>query len=188
MLIRETSPPSSEPVTLTELKAHCRIDGTDEDIYLTSLITAARKAIERRLDIAGITRTLEIVLDRFPRYDHLPIRLPVSPLIAVSSITYRDSDGVTQTWSNTEYEVIAGEGGYIIADINYGYPDTDTLAGCVTITGTFGYASVPGDFAHAVKLLAAAWYENREAVGDRVMTPIPNGLKFILDGLRQRAY
>ena len=38
--------PYGEPVTLTEAKAHCRVDDTDSDTYITALIQAAREHAE----------------------------------------------------------------------------------------------------------------------------------------------
>lgn len=186
MLIRETIAPVDEPVTLSELKAHSRIDGTDEDTYLTSLINASRVTIEQLLGVAGELRTLEIVLDDFPRHSCLPIRLPFSPLVSISSIVYRDSSGDEQTWSSDRYRAITGAGGYVTPVHHYEYPDTDKLPGCVTLTGVFGSASVPENFKHAVKLLAASWYEMRESVGDRQSYRIPHGFGFILDSLRSQ--
>ena len=41
-LTRQT-PPAVEPVTLSEAKAHLRVDSTDDDAYIATLITAARE-------------------------------------------------------------------------------------------------------------------------------------------------
>ena len=46
-----TTPPTAEPVALADVKAHLRLAITDDDAYITSLITAARRAIESRYGI-----------------------------------------------------------------------------------------------------------------------------------------
>ena len=35
------TPPAAQPVTLPEAKAHCRVDGSDDDALITGLIAAA---------------------------------------------------------------------------------------------------------------------------------------------------
>ena len=46
---KRTGSPATEPVTLADAKAHLRVDGTDEDAYITGLIGVARVAAEERL-------------------------------------------------------------------------------------------------------------------------------------------
>ena len=47
MIIKVITAPTSEPITLAEAKAQCRVDGTDEDTLITSLIGAARQYTTR---------------------------------------------------------------------------------------------------------------------------------------------
>ncbi len=42
MTYAQTTPPTAEPLTLVEVKAHLRLDGGEEDALLLSLITTAR--------------------------------------------------------------------------------------------------------------------------------------------------
>ena len=57
MALVMTTGPVVEPLTLTEAKAHLRVDSTVEDPLISSLITAARQHIETTLTIALITQT-----------------------------------------------------------------------------------------------------------------------------------
>ena len=52
-----TTEPATEPLTLTEAKEHLRVDGTDEDTLITSIITVARKLCENYTNRAFITQT-----------------------------------------------------------------------------------------------------------------------------------
>ena len=64
-LIVQTAP-AVEPVTLAEAKAHCKVDISDDDAYISSLITMSRQYVEQILDISLISQTLEARYDTFP--------------------------------------------------------------------------------------------------------------------------
>ena len=46
MSLTLVSPPAAEPVTLAEAKSHLKLDTSDEDTLIASLITAARARAE----------------------------------------------------------------------------------------------------------------------------------------------
>ena len=92
---------STEPVTLTQAKAHLRIETSDDDTYITTLITIAREYCENITKRALATQTLELILDDFPSCDY--IKLPMSPVQSVTSIKYTDSDEDETTWSSDDY-------------------------------------------------------------------------------------
>ena len=52
-LTRQT-PPAVEPVTVAEAKAHLRVDISDDDTYIGTLITAAREWCEEYLDRSAL--------------------------------------------------------------------------------------------------------------------------------------
>ena len=70
MAYKVTGAPAKEPVTLTEAKAHLRIEQEidDEDDYVTALITAAREQVEIYCNRALITQTVQLKTDRFPGF------------------------------------------------------------------------------------------------------------------------
>lgn len=97
--------PNAEPVSISEAKTYCRIDsGSEDDPLVLSFITAARQAAEQELHRYLITQTLDAYFDAFPDYDDdYQILLP--PLQSVTSITYVDTNGATQTLATNQYSV-----------------------------------------------------------------------------------
>lgn len=166
-----------EPLAVGEVKAHLRIDDNASDDYLTALISAARQHVEEKLGRALITQTWRLVLDRFPCAETDPetgfwrdgrITLPRPRLISVSSITYVDTDGATQTLDPTLYQVDSySDPGRISPAFDEDWPLTREQMNAVTITYTAGYGAsasyLPTSILHAMKLLIGHWYENREA-------------------------
>jgi uncharacterized phiE125 gp8 family phage protein len=157
--------PTDEPITLDEAKEHCRVDVDDDDNYITSLIAAARRITESMTDRALITQTWRLKLDRFPCDC---IYVPRPPLASVSSITYVDTQGATQTWSSTEYRVDTDSYvGRITPAYGYTWPVLLPVINAVTITFVAGYGNadaVPQDLKQAMLMLIGHMYENREPV------------------------
>ena len=52
MALVMTSPPVCEPVTVDEAKTHLRVDGTHEDVLVSSLSLTSRLQIETSLSVA----------------------------------------------------------------------------------------------------------------------------------------
>ena len=88
--------PAFEPLSLSEAKAHLRVDVADEDALITALITAARQYIEARTGRMLPQRNFVVELDGFPD-GGADIVLPFPPVTAVASVSYFDTLGATQT-------------------------------------------------------------------------------------------
>src|SRR5689334_22352804 len=98
------TPPGSEPVTLQEAKDWCRGPTSADDTLITSLITVARRYVEKITSRALITQTWDYWLDCFPGsnwymlrtvmpalWDCWELRVPRPPLQSISSIKYIDT-------------------------------------------------------------------------------------------------
>lgn len=96
-----TTEPTSEPVTLDELKDSMRITGCDFDTDLTQLLTHCRKQAEQDSMRKFITQTVTLYMDEFPEEDEIELRL--MPISAVSSVKYYDTNGTLQTFSSSSY-------------------------------------------------------------------------------------
>ena len=137
--------PASEPITLAETKAHLRVDVDDENDLINTLRTAAREYGETVTHRAFLTQTWDDKRDYFPCSDEA-IWLPRAPLISVTSVTYVDTAGATQTWSASLYTVDAPTGpnarvGCIVPAYGQVYPATRGVVNAVTIRFVCGYGS-----------------------------------------------
>lgn len=176
--------PASEPVSLPELKAHCRVDSTHEDDYLTALIKAARQDSEIVQHRAFITQACVLKLDRFPTCDY--IDLPRPPLISVESITYTDSAGDVQTFSSSSYEEDTdGEPGRVYLAYGEAWPSNRGGRNSVTVNYTAGYGgaeAVPEIVKQVIMIKAAHWFENREpVVTGTIVSAVPETIKRLDD-------
>ena len=158
------SAPAEEPVTVTEAKAHLRVDDTNSDTLITSLIVAAREYAETFTRRALITQTWDWIADGFPG----TIVLPLPRLVSVTSITYIDSDGNSQTLAASTYTVDTdSEPGRIVPAFGKSWPVTRAVFNAVTVRFVAGYgaaAAVPQTIKQAMLLLIGHWYDHREAV------------------------
>lgn len=168
MTIEVYAEPSEEPVTLTEAKAHLRVTSTDDNDYIESLIRASRERAESYLRRSICTQTLEYSLDEFPA----EIDLPRAPVQSVTSITYTDTDGVSQTLSASLYQTnLRGTAnGRIKPTVDDAWPSTKSgVYNAVIVRYVAGYSlpsdspdSIPRAFKQAILLMVGEMYENRE--------------------------
>jgi uncharacterized phiE125 gp8 family phage protein len=141
---------------LATVKSHCRISGTEDDTYVTLLISAAVKTIERDTRLALAPRDIL----HSTRYDSClgRIDLPRGPFLSLDAITLHHSDGSTSDGDTDDWQHDGKLPGSLIPSDNYSPP-----AGKFTIAYTAGSDPVPADQQLLVMMLVAHWYEHREA-------------------------
>lgn len=177
-----TVAPASEPVSAAEAKAQCRIDGTAEDTWLATTIAAETAYIEKLCGICIVSRTLTAKCDSFADFANLPIL----PLGAVSSVSYVDAGGTTQTLSSSVYEVRSDNlTASIVLKSGQSWPSIQT-GSRITVTATAGFASVPPDLKLAVLLLVADRYDNRgnTVLGSNQPAEMPHAVTALLTNYR----
>lgn len=177
--------PAEEPLTATEAKAHLRVDNTDDDTYITSLITAARVHVENWLGKKLITQVLILHLDQFPQSAR-EIVLPYGPVQTVDSIAYLDSSGATATF--TTFREAIGEISRVVPTYGNVWPPTQPVIDAVQIEYTTGYGDaddVPKTIKQAMLLLIGNWYANREqVVVGTIVAELPQAVTALLSAER----
>lgn len=156
--------PGSEPVSLAEVKAQCRVDVADDDALLGMLIMAAREMAEHNTGRALITQTWELVVDAFPA----AFVLRKSPIASVVSVKYIDTAGTEQTLDLADTLLDKdSEPGYLVPAYGKGWPATQSVPNAVRVRYTAGYgeaADVPSSIKHWMLLAIGTWYAQRETL------------------------
>lgn len=198
-LTRQT-PPALEPVTLTEAKAHLRVDSTDDDVYIATLITAAREWVEQYLDRTLVHTQWVMRLDRFPPDSLQDIELPRPPVVASGTatavtLTYTAENGNTAAYSTSSFRVDrAATPGAVKALYGQTWPPHLEDDNSVSITWWAGYgasgSSVPAAVRHAILMLCSHWYETRGATVSTGAVPqdVPFGVRSLLDSMKWGTY
>lgn len=185
--LRLITGPSVEPISLNEVKAQLRIDGSADDTLLTSYIAAARAYVESTTGLALNTQTWEMTLHDWP-YGSNPIVLPKQPVQSITTITYADQANQTQTLASSVYEIdVTRTPAFITLTENSDWPDIYDKQAAITIRFVAGYgataASVPEPIRQAMLLLVGHWYANREQVtlgAGLTATQLPLGMDALL--------
>jgi len=118
-----------------EAKAHLRVSGTDDNTYIAGLVRAARMFVEQYSGHALVTAQY-----RMSRSTIEELELPWAPLQSITSATYVDSGGTTQTVGTSIYttDTYAMPGKFLLA-YNQTWPTVRGDNNCVTILYKAGW-------------------------------------------------
>lgn len=177
--------PTTEPLTLDEAKQHLRVDTSDDDGLIAGYILAARHWVESQ---AGpiISQTWDYTLEEWPICDgEYEIELPMKPVQSITSITYIDTNGDSQTLAADQYEAVLDDPTPSVVQA-YGavWPAVREKPAAITVRFVAGYgsiSSVPDPLRVAIMLLVGRFYEHREEVVVGV-TPsqVPMGVEALI--------
>ncbi len=161
--------PTAEPVTLLQLRDHLEVVDPAKNEYLEGLITVARQSLEEMTWSAFVTQTWDQWFDGFAS----PLRLSKPPVASITSVTYTDTAGDEQTLASSVYELGDDNGiGIVRLQADQEWVATQSHADVVKVRFATGVAvaSVKAGIKHAIKLLAAHLFENREplVIGQRI--------------------
>ena len=164
MALKLLSGPLLEPVSLAEAKAHLRVDASDEDAFISSLVTTARLQIEAVLDLALITQQWQWIADCWPLNN--VVELPMRPLQSIDAVRVRGADDVATVLDPISYSVDGASVPPRVASRSGFWPTPGARLNGIEIDFTAGFgaaaADVPADIRQALLLLAAYWFEHRD--------------------------
>lgn len=161
----------SNQFTPAEALEFLRVDDETKDTNLVTRLTAAgREQAGQFTGRAFITQTWDLHLDDWWAGT---LELPKAPLQSVTSISYVDSSGVTQTFASSNYVVDAPSGDFAekgrigLAD-GASFPLLDPVINSVTIRFVAGYGDTRNDVPEGIRtgtlMYVADMYENRQSV------------------------
>lgn len=160
--------PTTTPITLTEAKAHLRVDFADDDTLITTLLSVATSRFDGPTGLLGralMPQTWDMFFDGFPSCSY--IKFPMPPLTSVTGVFYTDpSLGTEQTFASTNYEVDTySKPGRLTLISTAVWPITKDKTNSIRVRFVAGYAdaaSVPAPIKAAMLLTIADLYEARE--------------------------
>lgn len=172
--LKRTVAPTLQVISVSTFKQHARIDVDDDDTLIAEYIDEATEFVEKQQNRCWRQATWQALYDCFPS-DGV-FYMPVPPLSSVTSITYLDTNGDSQTLSTDYYTVdTVSQPGRVSLKYGQLWPSSYDQLGAITITFVAGYSSaadVPARVKQAVRLIAANSYENREPIGDGSLLPM----------------
>lgn len=143
------------PVALADVRSQLKMDDLrHDDEYLTTLTKGQCAYVEYQYAVALLSKTVVEYHSKFPCKSTEAITLHVVPGVTVTSIQYIDSDGTTQTWASSEYDVtLSGKELIIIPKVDYCYPtDLAVRPDAVIITYTAGFGNGPSSIPAGVRM------------------------------------
>ena len=197
-----TTPPDGEPITVEQVKLHCRIDNNADDTLLAGHLTAARIMAEGYLSRALLTQTIlwtvrpSSMLRPEQSWLRAPLELPRCPVQLVASVTTLDSLGnatvvPTAALPITPPALILG----YVADLalepatlligretvlSGGFAVGDTTLQHIQVSMVVGYGAatdVPATIVQAIMMTTAFLYEHRGDAGGAM----PEAAQWLLD-------
>ena len=174
------TPPTMQPISLSEAKLQLTVSSEEEENRISALVKSATSWVEAYLRRQLISATYDLILDEFPKV----IYIEKSPITVITSIKYYDGSNVLQTLSASYYNAdIDSEPARIQEAYGYTWPDTYDRFGAVQIRFTAGYAnaaSVPDTIKDGIYLLLTHLFDNR---GDEARR-IPRVIMDVLEPFR----
>jgi uncharacterized phiE125 gp8 family phage protein len=159
-----TSTPATEPLALAEAKAHLRVPHADDDAYISTLIIAARRAVEARTGLALISQGWSMWCDRWP--NAATVSLSLAPISAIGDIIVYGEDGTPAIYDPAHYYLdgVSRPGRAVIRQDRLPPMAGRRVNGIeVRFTAGFGASAsaVPQDLKQALLLIIAHWFEHR---------------------------
>ena len=183
---------TTEPVSIETARLHLRLDtegsppSNPDDALVTALITVAREAVENFTELTVAVNDFQMKLDYFPTDE---INLGTWPVNSITSVTYVDANGATQTISSADYALDTFSKP---AQINLAYGKTWPMVrnqpNAVTVTFEAGYTGdtspvsneMPKALKQAMLLTITDLYENRGALGSKQNYEIPVMAQYLM--------
>lgn len=157
----QTVAPTEPLVSVDDVILQARIDGDEDRPLIENLIHAATEYVQKKQWSQLVSATWAMRMCTFPCDK---IELHPNPVSSVSSVTYVDTAGATQTLTeNTDYVVDTNcQPAVIRPAYNRSWPTARGYANDVIVTVVAGYGAagaVPQSIKQAILILVNHWYQ-----------------------------
>ena len=185
--------PAVLPISLVEVKAQLRIEHADEDTYLNRLIDVGVAMVDAKgvLGQPMISQTWAQWLPATPAHE---VALALGPVQSVSAVKYFDVNGSMQTDTLSNFDIFGRSMNTVIKPKSgFNWPVAQQRSDAIKIEFVAGFgdaaSDIPETIRHAMLMLIAFWYENREneLIGVTSKT-LPFGFADLLNIHREQWY
>jgi uncharacterized phiE125 gp8 family phage protein len=138
-----TAAPAITPVSLADVKAHLRVDHSDDDAMIGALLATAVNRFDGWSGILGRCLVEQTWRQDFGCFSDC-LRLPLAPVLSVESVTYFDSENAQQTLAASVYGLFSdARGSYVGLKPDQSWSGTYSRRDAVSVTFKAGYATTP---------------------------------------------
>lgn len=169
VVVTPPAAPDDLVITVDALKKNCGFASTDTDFddVFRRLILEATDYVENAARCYLRPFVIDEQFEYFP-YGTNPIRLSREPVRSITSVSYKDETGVTQTMDAADYQTWLSHNPPLVSPTGGEcWPDTDQNAlQAMTVRYAAGPVSVSADYrptlVNAVMLIATATWNNAD--------------------------
>ena len=137
------TPPDITPVSLADVKAHLRVDHTEDDAMIGALLTAATERVAGWSGILGRCLVELTWQQDFSCFADC-LRLPLAPALSVDSSTYFDGENAQQTLDASVYALFSdSRSPYVGLKPDQSWPGSYSRRDAISVTFKAGYATTP---------------------------------------------
>jgi uncharacterized phiE125 gp8 family phage protein len=174
------TPPAAEPLLLADAKGFLRVETDEDDALIAALVSAARLHVEAQTGLALLAQSWRMVLDRWPECGRIPVR--PAPLRSVTAARVFDREGHAHAVDTQAF--VPDMAAMTLAFVPWAMPLPTRIAAGIEVDIAVGFGDAPADvpepLRHAIRLLAAHWYENRGVVAADARATVPSTVGALL--------
>lgn len=178
-----TTPPVAEPLSLAEAKAHLRVPHGDDDVFISTLITSARRRIETRTGLRLVTQGWSQFLDCWPPFGMVDLAL--NPILSVGDVLIYGEDDTPSTIDPAHYllDATSRPPRVVFRQGRSPSPPGRRAKGIeIRVIAGFGNASnVPQELKQAMLLVVADAFAHR---GDEAVRPMSSQAQELINAYR----
>ena len=178
-----STPPAGEPLPLPDIKQALRVETDADDALILRMAQTARAFLERRLDLAILPQEWTLSLDALPAR---PVSLRPGKVarITAGSVTY--GEGEPRALTSSDYTLCRSWPANVAFRLPHEQGGERVTALSLTFeTGWADAEAVPPDLLHALRLLTAHYYEEREPFARGAYVPVPAALQAHIEAFRE---